>query len=105
MLGYLVIVVLSSFLIYRDVTKYPSLNVKLLNRLVLLMAVIGFLFSAYLSFVQHNIIGIWCIMCITSAITITLILVLAVISQSYCLRCRNRFRTMGVEPAKVCRYC
>ncbi len=105
MLGYLAFVVISCFLIYRDVSHYPTLNVKLLNRIMLAMAVGGFLFSVYLSFVQHAIIGVWCIMCIVSATLITIILLLAIISQSYCIRCRQKLIKMGVEPVKVCRYC
>ncbi|MBW2965436.1 vitamin K epoxide reductase family protein, partial [Candidatus Woesearchaeota archaeon] len=103
--GYVAIAVISCFLIFRDVRKYPSLNVRLLNRIVLVLAAGGFLFSVYLTIVQEFLIGVWCVMCISSAIVITAIFILAIISQSYCMRCRQKLKQRGVEPAKHCRYC
>lgn len=104
-LGYISIAVISCFLIYRDVRKYPSLNVGLLNRIVLLLAGAGFAFSVYLTIAQEYIIRVWCVMCISSAIVITAIFILAIISQIYCTRCRQKLKKMGVEPAQHCRYC
>jgi uncharacterized membrane protein len=81
---------------------YRRLRAKHLNMLIITMAVAGFLFSLYLSYVQEFVLRTWCIMCIASFAIIVIILVLAIWSYSYCARCTKEY---GKMCRKMCRYC
>jgi uncharacterized membrane protein len=68
-------------------------------------AALGFLVSVYLSIVQAFVLHTWCVICIASFVTITTILVLAILNCRYCQGCRKGLVKKGVKHERMCKHC
>jgi len=106
-LGYLAFIVIGiAFLTGYDWSKlHKELRPKHLNWLMFAFAALGVAFSLYLAYIEEFVLHTWCIMCIASLVIITSILILSIISYTYCRRCKDQLHKVGMKAGKACRFC
>lgn len=81
LLTYILLFILS-IIIYKKIDIEPKALVKKHVYYIFIIALIGFLFSAYLTYIEAFVLSTWCLFCVMQAIIITLILISSIILLS-----------------------
>lgn len=81
LLTYIALLILSVIIYKKTYIEQESL-VKKYVYYIFVLALIGFLFSAYLTYIEAFVLGTWCLFCVMQAIIITLILISSIILLS-----------------------
>ncbi|HII71634.1 TPA: vitamin K epoxide reductase family protein [Candidatus Woesearchaeota archaeon] len=107
-LGYIYFILVSVLILKGyDLSKiHPRLRAKHLNFLVILFAIIGWVFSMYLLYIETYVLFAYCVFCLASLAVISIIMVLSIFSYSHCFRCRKVMSRIHYKASgKMCRYC
>ena len=104
LLTYLTMFLLSLVLLYKiDLEQYwDKLTDRFLLGTVGLLSGVGFVFQSYLAYIEWQVLMTWCVFCITSHVTITIIFVLSLFALKYQAILKEKRRT---EKGKVCEFC
>jgi len=105
MLGYAAFIALSITLLSRHTFDHDWIKMKKINRTMMVLAAIAFIFTVYLSTIQAFVLKTWCVMCIVSGLIIIMILILTIIGNQYCLSCRKRMKLSGAYDENICKNC
>jgi uncharacterized membrane protein len=91
-LSYLTLAVSALLLLKRaDLSKiHRCMTPQHIHWVIFLISVVGFGFSAYLSYIEWKVLEAWCPLCVVSFILLTLIMLLAIGDIEYAHRCRKK---------------